>query len=54
MQKRVKLESVAEQINAVQRVTVRDATFHLLRSHGLTTVFGNPGSTELRMFRDVP
>ena len=27
--------------------TVRDATLELLRSHGMTTVFGNPGSTEL-------
>jgi benzoylformate decarboxylase len=54
MQKRVKLESVAEQSSAVRKVTVRDATFHLLRSLGMTTVFGNPGSTELRMFRDWP
>jgi benzoylformate decarboxylase len=34
--------------------TVREATFTLLRSFGLTTVFGNPGSTELPMFRDFP
>jgi benzoylformate decarboxylase len=34
--------------------TVRDATFALLREFGLTTVFGNPGSTELPMFRDFP
>ncbi|WP_406181079.1 benzoylformate decarboxylase [Streptomyces sp. NBC_01006] len=34
--------------------TVRDVTFDLLRSFGLTTVFGNPGSTELPMFRDFP
>jgi benzoylformate decarboxylase len=34
--------------------TVRDATFALLRELGLTTVFGNPGSTELPMFRDFP
>lgn len=27
--------------------TVRDATLELLRAHGMTTVFGNPGSTEL-------
>lgn len=36
------------------RVTVREAVFDLLRSFGLTTVFGNPGSTELPMFRDFP
>src|SRR5580700_2931185 len=35
-------------------VTVREATFSLLRAFGLTTVFGNPGSTELPMFRDFP
>ncbi len=34
--------------------TVRDATFALLRELGLTTVFGNPGSTELPMFRGFP
>jgi benzoylformate decarboxylase len=35
-------------------VTVREAVFELLRQFGLTTVFGNPGSTELPMFRDFP
>jgi benzoylformate decarboxylase len=35
-------------------LTVREATFTLLRSFGLTTVFGNPGSTELPMFREFP
>ncbi len=35
-------------------VTVREAVFALLRTFGMTTVFGNPGSTELRMFRDWP
>ncbi|MEU4928114.1 benzoylformate decarboxylase [Streptomyces yokosukanensis] len=34
--------------------TVRDAVVRLLRETGMTTVFGNPGSTELRMFRDWP
>lgn len=34
--------------------TVRDATIALLRELGITTVFGNPGSTELPMFRDFP
>jgi benzoylformate decarboxylase len=37
-----------------KEVTVRDATFALLRELGLTTVFGNPGSTELPMFRHFP
>ncbi len=34
--------------------TVRDATIELLRAFGMTTIFGNPGSTELPMFRDFP
>lgn len=34
--------------------TVRDAVIALLRSLGMTTVFGNPGSTELPMFRSFP
>jgi benzoylformate decarboxylase len=35
-------------------MSVRDAVYSLLREFGLTTVFGNPGSTELPMFRDFP
>jgi benzoylformate decarboxylase len=34
--------------------TVREATFELLRSHGMTRIFGNPGSTELPMLNDFP
>ena len=34
--------------------TVRAVTIDLLRELGMTTVFGNPGSTELPMFRDFP
>jgi len=34
--------------------TVRDATIALLRRLGMTTVFGNPGSTELRFLKDWP
>jgi benzoylformate decarboxylase len=34
--------------------TVREATLALLDSLGMTTIFGNPGSTELPMFRDFP
>jgi benzoylformate decarboxylase len=34
--------------------TVRDATLRLLRQLGITTIFGNPGSTELPLFRDFP
>jgi benzoylformate decarboxylase len=35
-------------------VTVREAVYSLMREFGLTTVFGNPGSTELPMFRNFP
>src|SRR5215212_4228739 len=34
--------------------TVREATFDLLRGLGMTTVFGNPGSTELPFLKDFP
>ena len=37
-----------------QPLTVREATFALLRELGVSCVFGNPGSTELPMFRDFP
>jgi benzoylformate decarboxylase len=35
-------------------VTVRDAVLDLLRRFGMTSIFGNPGSTELPLFRDLP
>jgi benzoylformate decarboxylase len=34
--------------------TVREATFDLFRAHGMSTMFGNPGSTELPMLEDFP
>jgi benzoylformate decarboxylase len=34
--------------------TVREAVLELLRSFRITTIFGNPGSTELPMFRSFP
>ncbi|MCW3025971.1 MAG: hypothetical protein JWM29_1403 [Solirubrobacterales bacterium] len=34
--------------------TVREATLDVLRAHGMTRIFGNPGSTELPMLRDFP
>jgi benzoylformate decarboxylase len=39
---------------ASRRPTVREASFELLRGLGLTTIFGNPGSTELSMLLDFP
>src|SRR5918992_1849320 len=34
--------------------TVREATYDLFREHGMTTIFGNPGSTELPMLAGFP
>jgi benzoylformate decarboxylase len=34
--------------------TVREAVFEMLRERGMTTVFGNPGSTELPMLAEFP
>ena len=34
--------------------TVRDAVINLLRDSGMTTIFGNPGSTELPLFKNFP
>ena len=35
-------------------VSVRRAVIELLDAFGMQTIFGNPGSTELPMFRDLP
>jgi benzoylformate decarboxylase len=34
--------------------TIREAAFDLFREHGMTTIFGNPGSTELPMLAEFP
>jgi benzoylformate decarboxylase len=34
--------------------TVRDAAIDVLRRHGLTTIFANPGSTEITFLSDLP
>jgi benzoylformate decarboxylase len=34
--------------------TVRDATLEVLRRHGMTRIFGNPGSTEIPFLTDLP
>jgi benzoylformate decarboxylase len=34
--------------------SVREVAFDLFREHGMTTVFGNPGSTELPMLAEFP
>ena len=35
-------------------MNVRDAFYEVLRAHGITTIFGNPGSNELPLLRDFP
>jgi len=37
-----------------EKSTVRSVTYDLLRSLGLTTVFGNPGSTEQTFLQEFP
>ncbi|MEU6998444.1 thiamine pyrophosphate-dependent enzyme [Nonomuraea sp. NPDC046570] len=34
--------------------TVRDATFSVLRRHGMTTLYANPGSTEVSLLAGLP
>jgi len=41
-------------LSATSSTTVRDAVLELLRSFGMTTIFGNPGSTELPLYRAFP
>src|SRR3954447_15527447 len=49
------LPCLARQPDRVRFVpTVREAAFDLFRAHGMTTMFGNPGSTELPMLADFP
>ena len=40
--------------DSARQISGREASMDLLRAFGLTTVFGNPGSTELPMFRNFP
>ena len=35
-------------------MTVREAVLAFLRDQGITRIFGNPGSTELPLFRAFP
>ena len=34
--------------------SVREATFEVARQHGMTTWFGNPGTTEIPLLADLP
>lgn len=47
-------ERTAAEASAPREGSVREVTFALLRELGLTTVFGNPGSTEMPMLQDFP
>ena len=35
-------------------MNVRDAFYEVLRTHGITTIFGNPGSNELPLLSGLP
>ena len=52
------VQNAAAQGNGTRRrvtgATVRDAAFEVMRRHGLTTIFGNPGSTEIAFLTDLP
>ena len=37
-----------------EMATVRERTFDLMRRHGMTRIFGNPGSTEIPFLTDLP
>jgi benzoylformate decarboxylase len=58
MTQSTRAESATGQGNGDRRApagaTVRDATFEVMRRHGLTTIFGNPGSTEISFLTDLP
>ena len=41
-------------MDCASTTTVREAVMDLLRAFGTTTIFGNPGSTELPLFRSFP
>src|SRR4029434_2074694 len=43
-----------ERVDIIRPMTVRAVVLNLLRAFGITTIFGNPGSTELPLFRDSP
>jgi benzoylformate decarboxylase len=46
--------SLGQLTSTVTTTTVRDATFDVFRRRGLTTLFSNPGSTEVPFLADLP
>jgi len=47
-------DAVASGNGGTAAPTVRDATFDVLRRLGLTTIFSNPGSTEVSFLAGLP
>jgi benzoylformate decarboxylase len=45
---------MSDQHRLQPQASVRERVFARFRAFGTTTIFGNPGSTELTMFRDFP
>src|SRR6185312_10795026 len=41
-------------MTTITTTSVRDATFDVLRERGLTTLFANPGSTEIQLLSGLP
>lgn len=48
------VSATAELFRGQIMATIRDLTYDLLRRHGITTIFGNPGSNELPFLRGFP
>ncbi|HVK33648.1 MAG TPA: thiamine pyrophosphate-binding protein, partial [Burkholderiaceae bacterium] len=48
------MNALPSALSASARLSVREAVIALLREHRMTSVFGNPGSTELPLFLDFP
>jgi benzoylformate decarboxylase len=49
-----KTKSSQQNTKAQKPVTVREAFFEVARRLNLTTIFGNPGSTELPFLEEFP
>src|SRR5947199_3466708 len=49
-----KMAARPEPCSTARGTTVQEATIELLRGFGCSTLFGNPGSTELPLFRNWP
>src|SRR3954452_24131276 len=50
----VKVQTFCSMVGAVPPITVRDAAFDVLRRLELTTIFSNPGSTEVPFLAGLP